>query len=122
MLTHRQAGRTRHGKTGRQAPTRQDRHSQIKYRGPDDERILDTGHSECLRLNHRICILSGGIPEVVIPGDKITIMTTAAVGHKTDGGSNDHNTHCEDNDKRDNMSLDVSSQLRYCRYHTTQHH
>ena len=51
----------------------------------------------------------GGIPEVVIHGEKITTTTTATMGHKTDGVSNNHNTHCDENDERDNLSSDVSS-------------
>ena len=108
-LTHRQAGRHDHRQTGRQALTRKDRHTQTKYRSPDVECNLGTGHSLCSRINHRNCILPGGIPEVVIHGDKITTTTTATMGHKTDGVSNNHNTHCDDNDERDNLSSDVSS-------------
>ena len=55
------------------------------------------------------CIFPGGIPEVVIHGDKITITTTATMRRKTDGVNNHHNTHWDDNDERDNLSSDVSS-------------
>ena len=55
---------------------------------------LDMVHSLGSCRNHCSCMLPGGIPEIVVHGDKITNKATTTKSHHTDEDSNYHNKDC----------------------------